>query len=85
MTVYADRERNGSDVRVIRYYNTVACVDCTLLGGPRRLPGDTFRTDEIPTMLDHLDLHMVLGDHVPPAAFTRLRTEHADNFERGPR
>lgn len=83
MTVYATRERDGSAVRVIRVAEQLTCVDCQLLGG--RPPGYAFRAEDIPTMLDHLDFHQILGQHVPPAAFHRLRTEHADNFEKGPR
>ncbi|MFC9768363.1 hypothetical protein [Rhodococcus jostii] len=74
MTVYATRERNGSDVRVIRTDTVLACIDCRL---------DAFRTTEIPAMLDHLDFHTVLGEHVPPEAFVRLRAEYADLFDLG--
>ncbi|MFC9768621.1 hypothetical protein [Rhodococcus jostii] len=42
-----------------------------------------FQAEGIPAMLDHLDFHTVLGDHVPPEAFVRLRAEYADSFERG--
>ncbi|MFC9768881.1 hypothetical protein [Rhodococcus jostii] len=81
MTVYATRERNGSKVRVIRAVDDLVCVRCRLESGD----GDTadFHADGIQAMLDHLDFHTVLGDHVPPEAFVRLRAEYADLSERG--
>lgn len=88
MTVYATPDRDGSTVRVIRRYGRYACVDCELAqekdaGRPPEL--FTFEADGIPTMLDHLELHVALGDTVPQAAFDRLRHEHRDNLEKGTR
>lgn len=83
MTMYATPDRDGSAVLVVRASGDLVCLACQLIPG-----GDTysqFRAADIPTMLDHLDFHNILGQHVPPATFLRLRTEHADNFENGPR
>ncbi|MFC9768975.1 hypothetical protein [Rhodococcus jostii] len=83
MTVYATPDRNAAGVRVIRAAGNLVCVKCRLKSGD----GDTadFQAEGIPSMLDHLDFHTVLGDHVPPEAFVRLRAEYADLSERGAR
>ncbi|MFC9767762.1 hypothetical protein [Rhodococcus jostii] len=81
MTVYATRERNGSKVRVIRAAGDLVCVRCRLESGDGDIAD--FQTEGIPAMLDHLDFHTVLGDHVPLEAFVRLRSEYADLSEDG--
>lgn len=88
MTVYATPDRDGSTVRVIRRCGHLACVGCELMqqaAGARPPEPFTFEADGIPTMLDHLDLHVALGDTVPLSAFERLRHEHRDNLEKGER
>ncbi|MCQ4119861.1 hypothetical protein [Rhodococcus tibetensis] len=83
MTMYATTERDGSAVTVVRASGDLVCLRCPLI--PGRDVYSRFTAADIPTMLDHLDFHQILGQHVPPATFLRLRTEHADNFEKGPR
>lgn len=86
MTVYATPDRDGSTVRVIRRCGHLACVGCELMqqaAGGRPTEPFTFEADGIPTMLDHLEMHVALGDTVPQTAFDRLRHEHRDNREAG--
>ncbi|MBM4525153.1 hypothetical protein GS462_11095 [Rhodococcus hoagii] len=84
MTIYATPDRDGSTIHVIRRSGDLECVDCSIEtdGYPEPI---TFGPASIPTMLDHLELHVALGDTVPQSAFDRLRHEHRDNREAGRR
>lgn len=83
MTTYATPDRDGSDVHVIAANRALICVACTLTG----TPGLDYRSPnaEIPTMLDHLDIHTLAGHHIPPQTFIQLRRDHSDQYEKGPR
>lgn len=87
MTIYATPDRDGSTVRVIRRDGHLDCVDCWIETDGHPYPPEpvTFGPASIPMMLDHLDLHVALGDTVPQAAFDRLRHEHRDDLEKGNR
>lgn len=86
MTIYATPDRDGSTVRVIRRDGHLECVDCRIENDPE-WPDElfTFEACDIPAMLDHLDMHVAVGDTVPRSAFERLRHEHRDNLEAGNR
>jgi hypothetical protein len=81
MTIYATPERDKSDVRIQRTAGQLVCAGCPLTSGPVDAFG--FQAEDIPTMLDHLDFHALVGHYVPPATFLRLRSEHADEHESG--
>ena len=83
MTTYATPDRDGSDVHVIAANGWLLCAACTVTGKP----GIDYRirATDIPTMLDHLDIHTLAGHHIPPQTFIQLRRDHSDQYEKGPR